>query len=103
MINEKPFADFSSRVNLDSREQARNMRDEPRRYIELASVEPVGDFVAQNCVQTWIAKENFQAAFGGWVFPFYSLDLLAERHSYNSLLCQMRLAKLKMLHVRSGN
>src|SRR3970282_1326982 len=82
MIDEKPFADRRSRMDLDSREGSRDVGDEPGENPDVALPEPVGEVVEPYGVETGIAEEDLQHAACGRIPLEDDLDVVPDRSEH---------------------
>ena len=59
MVNEEAFPDFRTGVNLDARERAIEMRDQPCRGEPVPSVEAMRKAMKPDGMESWVAEKNF--------------------------------------------
>jgi hypothetical protein len=78
VIDKETPADGGPRVNFNSREEAPNLRHEPRKKWDPPAVQAVGNAVQQNGVQARIAEEYLKDALGGRVLTEDGVDLLFD-------------------------
>ena len=87
VIDEEAPADARARVDLDAGEEARELRQEPRRRAQTRPPQPVGHPVRPDRVQPGVRERDLEAAARGRVVPACVADVLArpeDRHSAQS-------------------
>jgi hypothetical protein len=65
-------------MDLDAREEAAELREEPRQQRHSPAIELVGQAVDQNGMEAGVTEQYLDYTSGGWVFPENGIDLFPD-------------------------
>ncbi len=60
MVNNEPAPEFGSRVDFDSRQKARDFRNEARKKVQALTVEKMRDAISENRLRSWVKQSYFK-------------------------------------------
>jgi hypothetical protein len=102
VVDEEPPPDGSARMNLDARQKPAELRNNPRQQRHFPLVQPVGDPVQQDSVQTGVAEDNLERALSGRIPLEYGIDLLFYRAKHRaSSMVPNKISRNKMVSRES--
>jgi hypothetical protein len=93
VIDEKPPAYASARVDLNAGEKTGDLRKETGQNRHARLVQAMREPVKKNRVKTWVTEENLQDARCCRVFPKDGVDLFPDggKHTNEMKLSDLRL------------
>ena len=78
MINEEPFADGGSRMNLNACHEATEVGDEPGQQKPPVTVKKVGHSMEEKGMKPWVAQKDFKVAAGSRVTLAYHIKVFKQ-------------------------
>jgi hypothetical protein len=84
VVDKKPPADGSARMDFDTGQKSRNLGNKTRENRNSRRVHPVRQPVEQDGMKTRIAENNFKNAFGGRVPEENGVDLFPDQAKHAS-------------------
>src|SRR3989442_14231555 len=90
MVDEETPADLRRRMDLDSREPARELGDDTRDDRNAPRVKPVPDPIGQHCMEARIGQDPLQLA-GGRRVPFLRRrQIIFDLHEHTGIITSPR-------------
>src|SRR5205807_3522455 len=76
-------ADGGAGMDLDSRKEPSDLRNETRQQRDAGAIQAMGQAVKQDGVKSGITEYDLEHAFSGGIFPEYGIELLPDGTEHN--------------------
>ena len=90
VIDEEAAANLRTGMDLDPGEEPADLGDDARDERHARTIQPVGEPVRQNRVESWIAQDDLDRAFRSGIFAKNRLNLLSDsaEHGRDLIMAQ---------------
>lgn len=88
-------------MNFDARQKTCKLGDQPGDNRKPRSIQPVGDPVHQNSVQTGVAEQDFKDILSRRIFLEDGIDLLPQFPPHALIMMQASLSKMQVTHFEA--